>query len=199
MTDEISKLRIVVEGICVVSLAYRAHGDGGTLLASISHDGYAVEGAQLPCVEFQFQNIGHGDPLEFLFDLDDGYLCDRIFGVDARQIDMVQTIINLRAHFDERVTDGDLTARQRFKLERHMDASLAQFDGNHEASVYALIQTLHQDPENGLSDDPFHMAGHRENEKAGIFLESLWRPAMAALEAAYPSGWDVNESEEFLL
>jgi len=159
--------------------AYGRDPDGGGRLnvRFSSHKLRQTDGSP-KSFSLDFNNIGKGDPLDFLESLDQGYLNDKLPALSARRDDLFQTIGMVRHLLDE----GALEPEQIEAAEQAIDRSASHFYGDHRSACEGLIHALIHADLPGFQDDPFHLIGHRCTLESRIFERVVWPHLIEAIE-----------------
>lgn len=132
-----------------------------------------------PTKTLQFNNIGDADPIEFLSELDWGYVRGEIYGNGYREHDLLGSLATLHRailapeEFDMSPGPDDVR-KARAKANSVMQA----FDGNEQVACHQLIEGFRH---LGFLDDPHHMLKMRERQAVTDFRHAAWEPLKAAM------------------
>lgn len=144
----------------------------------------------------RFNNIGDGDPVDFLMSLGSDYLLDRTMGFGVRQVDFHETVKNVRSTIEEYTADyEELSLKDRLLIEDLISDAMIRFDGNHELSSQSLIFNMHNREIPGFTDDPYHIVGKRISKRAITLSKGLLEPLQEALDQSYDAYIDEDPFE----
>jgi hypothetical protein len=155
-------------------------GDGGKTTLRFSSEKIKDQDGQPKVFSMSFNNIGKTPAHCFYYDLDEGYLNDKVRGLRSSEIDFFKTIENVRQTASD--PDSGLSAKDINDIEETIDRVACSFEGDHALSSEQLIRSLMLHDLPCFQDAPGSFVGHRMTSEARIFHMEVWEDLNDAID-----------------